>query len=381
MPPDGTPVTAEQKFTRENPCPVCVGGHDDERGIGKRCWGYLSWDGKWAYCTREEYAGGLSQNPQGGTYALIGGGCACGRRHDVSTLTVAGNRRHASPRPTAGSGETIRYDVRNEKGQLLACHVRRNLPDGQKQVWWEQPDGRQGLGGRQVADLPLYRLPELLAAPLGSPVIVCEGEKAADALTSRGILAVGTVTGAGTTPSAEVLRPLLNYDVILWSDNDKPGRQHMARVVATLRKLGGQSGRVVREIRWADAPEKGDAHDFFEQGGTAGEINDLIACLPIDDQAPIDTQHLRMAIYEDDGHVWSGAGIVRLSDVRKEKVRWLWPGRVPLGKLTVIDGDPGLGKSLVTLDTASRVSRGRPMPDGSTGDLDGPAGVVLLTAE
>ena len=33
-----------------------------------------------------------------------------------------------------------------------------------------------------------------------------------------------------------------------------------------------------------------------------------------------------------------------------EKVRWLWPGRIPLGKLTILEGDPGLGKSLLTLD-------------------------------
>jgi hypothetical protein len=54
---------------------------------------------------------------------------------------------------------------------------------------------------------------------------------------------------------------------------------------------------------------------------------------------------------------------------------------VPLGKPTILDGDPGLGKSTATLDLAARVSRGAPMPDGSVSDLDGPAGVVLLGAE
>lgn len=71
--------------------------------------------------------------------------------------------------------------------------------------------------------------------------------------------------------------------------------------------------------------------------------------------------------------------IVRLSDVRPEHVEWLWPSRIPLGKLTILDGDPGLGKSTVSLDLAARVSRGLPMP----GEPDGrpPAGVVLLSAE
>ena len=38
-----------------------------------------------------------------------------------------------------------------------------------------------------------------------------------------------------------------------------------------------------------------------------------------------------------------------MSTVSPEKVLWLWPGRIPLGKLTVLDGDPKLGKSTVML--------------------------------
>jgi hypothetical protein len=67
--------------------------------------------------------------------------------------------------------------------------------------------------------------------------------------------------------------------------------------------------------------------------------------------------------------------------VQPEPVRWLWPGRIPLGKLTLLDGDPGLGKSTLALDLAARLSTGQSMPDGTECDLDGPAGTVLLTAE
>lgn len=75
------------------------------------------------------------------------------------------------------------------------------------------------------------------------------------------------------------------------------------------------------------------------------------------------------------------SGLIALSTVQPEHVRWLWPGRIPLGKLTILDGDPGLGKSLMTADLAARVSSGRTMPDGTESDLDGAAGVVLLSAE
>ena len=52
-----------------------------------------------------------------------------------------------------------------------------------------------------------------------------------------------------------------------------------------------------------------------------------------------------------------------LIEIRAESVAWLWPGFVPRGKLTLLDGDPNLGKSLITIDLAARLSRGGPLPD------------------
>jgi AAA domain len=72
--------------------------------------------------------------------------------------------------------------------------------------------------------------------------------------------------------------------------------------------------------------------------------------------------------------------IERLTDVTRELLQWLWPGRIPLGKLTLLCGDPGLGKSFVTLDLAARVSRGEPWPDLPLFRTT-PGGVVLFNAE
>ena len=55
--------------------------------------------------------------------------------------------------------------------------------------------------------------------------------------------------------------------------------------------------------------------------------------------------------------------LVCLADVSARNVSWLWPGRVPIGKVTLIVGDPGVGKSLIALDVAARVTRGAPWPD------------------
>jgi len=70
----------------------------------------------------------------------------------------------------------------------------------------------------------------------------------------------------------------------------------------------------------------------------------------------------------------------RLAGVTREMLEWLWPGRIPLGKLTLLAGDPGLGKSFVTLDLAARVSRGEAWPDMPLFKQT-PGGVVLLNCE
>jgi putative DNA primase/helicase len=72
--------------------------------------------------------------------------------------------------------------------------------------------------------------------------------------------------------------------------------------------------------------------------------------------------------------------IVRLSQVEPEPVQWLWPHRLPLGKLSLLLGEPAVGKSLLALDLAARLSSGAPWPD-STEIPNEPGGVVLLATE
>src|ERR1700757_981542 len=69
----------------------------------------------------------------------------------------------------------------------------------------------------------------------------------------------------------------------------------------------------------------------------------------------------------------------RLSRWSTQPVAWLWPGRLALGKLAILDGDPGLGKSLLALVLCARLTTGRPFPDDRPGP--GPANVLILSAE
>jgi hypothetical protein len=68
-----------------------------------------------------------------------------------------------------------------------------------------------------------------------------------------------------------------------------------------------------------------------------------------------------------------------VSELTPRPCSWLWPGRLALGKLAILDGDPGLGKSLLALDLCARLSTGRPMPDGSAGP--GVCNSLVLNAE
>jgi hypothetical protein len=68
-----------------------------------------------------------------------------------------------------------------------------------------------------------------------------------------------------------------------------------------------------------------------------------------------------------------------IDEVASQATSWLWEGRLALGKLALLDGDPGLGKSLVALDWCARLSTGRPFPDGKSGP--GLATAIVLNGE
>lgn len=53
------------------------------------------------------------------------------------------------------------------------------------------------------------------------------------------------------------------------------------------------------------------------------------------------------------------------ADVQKKELKWLWYGKIPLGYLILLIGDAGLGKSFVTCDISSRVSKGDNFPFSS----------------
>ncbi|HAG08608.1 MAG TPA: hypothetical protein DCK87_03450 [Desulfotomaculum sp.] len=75
--------------------------------------------------------------------------------------------------------------------------------------------------------------------------------------------------------------------------------------------------------------------------------------------------------------------IVCLAEVEPEEVAWLWEPYIPIGKLTLLEGDPGIGKTFFALQLTANISQGYPFPcqDGVPGERRKPENVVYMTAE
>jgi DNA-binding transcriptional ArsR family regulator len=71
---------------------------------------------------------------------------------------------------------------------------------------------------------------------------------------------------------------------------------------------------------------------------------------------------------------------ILLSEVKPQSVDWLWYPRLAFGKMAMLDGDPGEGKSNILADLIARVSNGSLMPDDTPGLANG-AGVVMINPE
>ena len=207
-----------------------------------------------------------------------------------------------------------------------------------KMLSWEKGRGRPLL-------YPVDQLKE-------STICLVEGELDALALISHGIPAI-TVTAGVTTWPPSTSDGFQGKDVTIITDNDEPGRKG-----ASLRARGlSSAGAVIRVATWPeDRPTGHDVTDELLRHG-------------------IDS--LRQIIDSAIPHV--GIEVVSMATVEPEQVEWLWHPYVARGKLTLIEGDPGLGKSWLTLAIASNISRRRRLPN------DGPRSrcesTLLMTCE
>ncbi len=243
-----------------------------------------------------------------------------------------------------------------------------------------RPIHRDGAGyneGDPPGPLPLYRLPELLARPT-ELVCVCEGEKAADAAVSIGLL---TTTSAHGAKSADKTNwgPLAGRDIVNLPDNDADGEKYSEAVARMLLNLNPPAK--VRVVRLPGLPIKGDLADYVSDSdledkaaigqqvmALAAEVTPLAAPAPKEELGGTCTKPRAIQLR-----------IVGMDQVTERETEWLWPGWIPLGTLTIIGGNPGGGKTSLALDLSTRLSRGWAMP--GRGNETGQCGMIVFIGE
>jgi len=265
------------------------------------------------------------------------------------------------------------YDYTDEAGRKLYQSVRME-PKGFKQ---RKPDGKGGwVWNIKGVRLVLYRLQELLNRNT-EMVFVCEGEKDVHTLESLGRLATCNPMGAGKwrPEYSEVLR---GRSMVILPDNDEPGRRHAAEVAADLLRVGCQ-------VRIVEVPKGKDVSDWLGSGGTLEELRTLVTKQPVLTGEALAAWQTRWTPADKGphnlaSHTNAGSLTTRcLSDVEAKPVRWLWPGRIARGKLTIIAGEPGLGKSQITASIAAVVTTGGRWPVDR--QQCKPGHVLILSAE
>ncbi len=193
----------------------------------------------------------------------------------IRALRERSNIPSSVPTPIrAATPETLDrlYEYRDVAGELVAEKGRFNIGLGLKSFRWRKPgvEGWPKSSGLRVADLPMYGV-ERLAAATGVTVWLVEGEKACEACWAAGLLAVTFGGGAGQKDFGTGLEPLTGRDVVLWPDNDAPGRDFMALLQAKL-SATAKSIRLVN-VAALGLKEKDDAFDYFAAGHVAADID------------------------------------------------------------------------------------------------------------
>ena len=197
----------------------------------------------------------------------------------------SGRRKRSGPPRERQSGERGRNERRAHAtaDDAIACLEERHGPlsarwtyhsaDGESVgviVRWDTPAGKDIRPVSKTAKgwiiegmpepRPLYRLPALLAGP-EERVYVTEGEKAADAVTTIGLLATTSPHGAESAGKAN-WRPLAGREVVILPDNDDAGRGYARDVISILVRLSPAA-----RIKIVDLPglaAKGDIYDWLE---------------------------------------------------------------------------------------------------------------------
>ena len=258
------------------------------------------------------------------------------------------------------------YDYHDATGTLLYQNVRlerrsRNGAGTEKTFRQRRPhpsgNGRiENLNG--VGRVP-YNLPELTRRS-SEDIHITEGEKDAETLKQLGLLSTSVAV-----PNSTELDVFRDRHVLIYEDNDDAGRRKAQKLAKAL----GRITKSVRIVSFEDAGPGGDVTDWIHQGHT---FEDLLIRIEEAPNASNPTKGKRTRGNSTQlQHTYISR---RAADIKPEPIGWLWRQRIACGKLGLMAGQPGLGKSQLSIHMASRISVGGRWPDGAVC----PQGSVIL---
>ena len=87
-----------------------------------------------------------------------------------------------------------------------------------------------------------------------------------------------------------------------------------------------------------------------------------------------------MKMIENEMNVTVPLEIIKASEIEPKEVKWLWYPYIPFGKVTLLHGDPGDGKSKLMLSIAALLSKGEPLPFTDEEETE-PMTIIYQTTE
>lgn len=272
-------------------------------------------------------------------------------------------KRLAGPMLDKGFKPVALHTYTDDNGGPLYWRIRCKHPDTLEK--WIRPMKLNGHGyelgePKFTNGKPLYALHRIASNP-DAVVWIVEGEPMADAINKLGLVA--TTSGSATSAGGADFEPLRGRTVRIWPDNDDPGKAYAGEVASILIGIGCTVSCI--DVDKLNLGKGEDVVDWLaSHPGAAGA--DLEA-LPI--LAPtLEREHASAGEYA------SCVELLRGSDVKPEAVTWLWPGWMAAGKMHVLGGAPGTGKTTISMALAATVTTGGRWPDGSRS----PVGNVVI---
>jgi len=224
------------------------------------------------------------------------------------------------------------------------------------------PDGSR-VGKLGDCRIVPYRLPELRQAVADGRVIyICEGEKAADALCSLGVVATTSHAGAGGW-NPDLNQYFANANVVVVPDNDTAGWNYAHKIVESL--IGTTKSIRVLDLNLSNPKE--DAYEWVNRyDGTRTLLAQIAKACPVV-TSPEDVwtpQRLMLYVPEATQDNPSAPTKPRLlveswDSIKDEPVEWLIDSIIPKKAFVALYAPPASYKSFISLDLAEAIATGR----------------------